>query len=65
MLNQGKGLSKTAKKLNLKLSTAKLILRKYKQTGKFHMRNLKENSTIVDPNLNGMQEQDVAHNFNQ
>lgn len=38
VINQGCGLTKTAKKLNLKLSTAKLILRKYKQTGKFHIR---------------------------
>lgn len=44
VINQGCGLTKTAKKLNLKLSTAKLILRKYKQTGKFHIRRLRKSS---------------------
>ena len=41
VINQGCGLTKTAKKLNLKLSIAKLILRKYKQTGKFHIRRIR------------------------
>lgn len=43
-MNQGQSLTKTAKKLNLKLSTAKLILRKYKQTGKFHIRKLRRHA---------------------
>lgn len=40
---QGEGLiiSKAAKKLKLKLTTARLILKKYKLTGEFPMRNFK------------------------
>lgn len=45
VIRQGCGLAKTAKKLNLKLSTAKLILRKYKQTGKFHIRRVRTEPT--------------------
>ena len=44
VINQGCGLTKTAKKLHLKLSTAKLILRKYKHTGKFHIPRLLKSS---------------------
>jgi hypothetical protein len=51
VINQDCGLTKTAKKLNLKLSTAKLILRKYKQTGKFQIRRFRKSSVenIVAP----------------
>jgi hypothetical protein len=36
-----------AKKLNIKLSTAKLILRKFKRTGQFHIRRTKK-ATLED-----------------
>lgn len=65
MLRQGKGLTKTAKKLNLKLSTAKLILRKYKQTGQFHMRRLRQD--VIQPIQTPPegQENALAHKFDQ
>ena len=65
MLRQGKGLTKTAKKLNLKLSTAKLILRKYKQTGQFHMRRLREDPIMSLQTPQEGQEPALAINFDQ
>ena len=61
VINQGLGLTKTAKKLNLKLSTAKLILRKYKQTGKFHIRQLRPKSSPAEeaPSIQQESEADI------
>ncbi len=42
IMNDGFSLSKVAKKLKLKLTTARLILKKYKETGDFPMRNFKK-----------------------
>jgi transposase len=37
-LDEGEPLSKIAKKLKIKLTTARLIIAKYKRTGEFPMR---------------------------
>jgi len=42
IMNEGFSLSKVSKKLKLKLTTARLILKKYKETGAFPMRNFKK-----------------------
>lgn len=41
VLEQGKSLIKVAKRLNIKLSTAKLILKNYKTTGKIFDKTMK------------------------
>jgi hypothetical protein len=65
VINQGNGLTKTAKKLNLKLSTAKLILRKYKQTGKFHIRRLRQNSSPIEADEIIPHEEDAVLNCDE
>lgn len=40
VIGKGKSLTRTAKKLNIKLSTAKLILRKYRKTGVLFNKNM-------------------------
>lgn len=40
--NQGESISSTIKKLKIKLTTARLILQKYKETGTFPMRKFKK-----------------------
>jgi transposase len=40
VISQGESLTKTAKKLNIKLSTAKLILRKFRNTGTLFNKNM-------------------------
>jgi len=45
IINEGFTLSKVSKKLKLKLTTARLILKKYKQTGAFPMRNFRKKSS--------------------
>jgi hypothetical protein len=60
VLNQGKSLTKTAKKLNLKLSTAKLILRKYRRTGQFHIRKICQTSTPTEPAAISSQENEAV-----
>jgi len=42
IINEGLSLSKVSKKLKLKLTTARLILKKYMETGNFPMRNFKK-----------------------
>jgi transposase len=39
---QGQALSKVVKKLKIKLTTARLIITKYRQTGEFPMRDFKK-----------------------
>lgn len=60
MLNQGKSLTKTAKKLNLKLSTAKLILRKYRRTGQFHIPKIRQTSPPTEPAAISPQENEAV-----
>ena len=45
IMNEGFSLSNVSKKLKLKLTTARLILKKYKETGTFPMRNFKKKIT--------------------
>ena len=40
VIGKGDSLTKTSKKLNIKLSTAKLILRKYRKTGVLFNKNM-------------------------
>ncbi len=44
VLEDGFTISKAIKKLGLKLTTARLILQKFKETGEFPMRKFKESS---------------------
>jgi transposase len=39
---EGYSIAKAIKKLNIKLTTARLILQRYKETGKFPMRKFKK-----------------------
>jgi transposase len=60
IVNEGLTLSKVSKKLKLKLTTARLILKKYKETGAFPMRNFKKKmvkSEKTDESLQIKQEQ--------
>lgn len=45
IVNEGLSLSKVSKKLKLKLTTARLILKKYKESGDFPMRNFKKKAS--------------------
>jgi len=47
-IDEGVSLSKVAKKLKLKLTTARLILKKYKQTGAFPMRNFRKKPNKIE-----------------
>lgn len=40
--NEGYSIARAIKKLNIKLTTARLILQKYKETGTFPMRKFKK-----------------------
>lgn len=40
IVGKGESLTKTSKKLSIKLSTAKLILRKYRKTGELFNKNM-------------------------
>ena len=48
IINEGLSLSKVSKKLKLKLTTARLILKKYKETGSFPMRNFKKKAEKIE-----------------
>jgi transposase len=56
VVERGESLTKTSKKLNIKLSTAKLILRKYRKTGEIFHKNMgakiKKNSKEVPKESN-------------
>jgi len=41
VMNVGNSISKTAKKLRIKITTARLIIRKYKNNGTFPMKRFK------------------------
>jgi hypothetical protein len=41
VIEQGESLIKTTRKLNINLSTARLILKLYRETGNFHMKNFR------------------------
>lgn len=41
VINEGESLIKTTKKLNINLSTARLIIKLYKSSGEFYMKNFK------------------------
>ena len=65
VLNQGLGLTKMSKKLNIKLSTAKLILRKFRRTGQLNIRITKKmilesksslGNNIHHPKINNLEE---------
>lgn len=52
VIGKGDSLTKTSKKLNIKLSTAKLILRKYRKTGVLFNKNMAVKAKKIEKNEN-------------
>lgn len=48
VIGKGESLTRTSKKLNIKLSTAKLILRKYRKTGVLFNKNMSARGKKVE-----------------
>jgi hypothetical protein len=48
-LEEGSPISKVAKKLRIKISTARLIVRKFKESGQFFIKNFKKNTPRLVP----------------
>jgi transposase len=57
VLQQGLSIAKAGKRLNLRPSTAKLIVKKFRDTGAFSMRNLRQPSPSTVSEVEGSEQE--------